>query len=231
MAHDILPAMDKIKVSANILFVAATEMELPKLISPGSGVCLLATGPGPVNAACALASWLALNDAGLVVNIGIGGAFAEAGLKAGDLAVATTEHDVDTGVEPKEAGNPPLPIGAGTFSFGPYPTDAEISRTLFECAANVANAAAGPFVTSATVTATALRAKNLRAAYGALCESMEGAACARVAALYGVRFAELRAISNSVGPRDRGAWKVDEALAALNLALSEFLKRHKEKSP
>jgi futalosine hydrolase len=33
-----------------------------------------------------------------------------------------------------------------------------------------------------------------------------------------VPFAELRTISNPVGPRDRGSWKIPEALAALTTA-------------
>jgi futalosine hydrolase len=38
-------------------------------------------------------------------------------------------------------------------------------------------------------------------------------ACA--AGLAGVPFAELRAVSNPVGPRDRAAWRLREAFSAL----------------
>ena len=44
---------------------------------------------------------------------------------------------------------------------------------------------------------------------------MEGAGVAAAAARHGVPFAEVRAISNLVGPRDRAAWRIPEALAAL----------------
>ncbi|HYN93641.1 MAG TPA: futalosine hydrolase, partial [Pilimelia sp.] len=43
-----------------------------------------------------------------------------------------------------------------------------------------------------------------------------GAACAAAGA--GVPFAELRAISNAVGPRDRAAWRIADALTALTAA-------------
>jgi futalosine hydrolase len=37
---------------------------------------------------------------------------------------------------------------------------------------------------------------------------------------HGIGFAEIRAISNAVGPRDRDAWQIPAALAALGRALA-----------
>jgi futalosine hydrolase len=51
---------------------------------------------------------------------------------------------------------------------------------------------------------------------------MEGYGVATAAALVGVAFAEVRAISNLVGPRDRPSWRVSDALAALGTALKEL---------
>jgi futalosine hydrolase len=47
---------------------------------------------------------------------------------------------------------------------------------------------------------------------------MEGAGAAAAAVLHGVPFVEIRAISNVVGPRDRSAWRIPDALAALHQA-------------
>ena len=44
---------------------------------------------------------------------------------------------------------------------------------------------------------------------------MEGFGVATAAADHGVPFVEIRTISNLVGPRDRSAWRIDLALAAL----------------
>jgi len=44
---------------------------------------------------------------------------------------------------------------------------------------------------------------------------MEGAAVARVAAAFGIDWLEVRAVSNLVGPRDRAAWRITEALERL----------------
>jgi futalosine hydrolase len=72
---------------------------------------------------------------------------------------------------------------------------------------------AGPCVTSSQMTGTATEAEVLAGRWGALAESMEGAAAAHVCALHGVPFLELRGISNVVTDRDRAAWRVEEATA------------------
>ena len=47
---------------------------------------------------------------------------------------------------------------------------------------------------------------------------MEGYGAALAATGARLPFAELRAISNAIGPRDRGAWRIPDALAALTKA-------------
>ena len=47
---------------------------------------------------------------------------------------------------------------------------------------------------------------------------MEGYGVACAAATAGVPFAEIRAISNSIGPRDRSTWRIGDALDALTRA-------------
>jgi futalosine hydrolase len=79
----------------------------------------------------------------------------------------------------------------------------------------------GTVVTVSTVTGTAGTAAVLRARYpDAVAEAMEGFGVATAAALHGVPFAEVRAISNLVGPRDRPSWRIREALAALGSAFA-----------
>ena len=49
---------------------------------------------------------------------------------------------------------------------------------------------------------------------------MEGAGVAAAAARFGVPYAELRSISNVVGPRDRTSWQIDAALLTLGRAVA-----------
>jgi futalosine hydrolase len=52
---------------------------------------------------------------------------------------------------------------------------------------------------------------------------MEGAAIVHVARLMGVAVGEVRGISNAVGARDRGSWRVREAAAHARAALTNWI--------
>lgn len=80
--------------------------------------------------------------------------------------------------------------------------------------------AVAPVLTVSTVTGTARRAAELAERHpGAAAEAMEGFGVAEAAAAYGVPVVELRAVSNAVGPRDRAAWRIGDALDALRRAV------------
>ncbi|NUP35711.1 MAG: futalosine hydrolase, partial [Streptomyces sp.] len=82
--------------------------------------------------------------------------------------------------------------------------------------AEATGAVRGAVLTVSTVTGSAERATELRRRHpGAAAEAMEGFGVAEAAAAHGVPVLELRAISNAVGPRDRAAWRIGEALDAL----------------
>ena len=55
----------------------------------------------------------------------------------------------------------------------------------------------------------------VRARYDPDVESMEGAAFMYASLIAGVPFAQVRAVSNAVERRNRGAWKLDQAIEAL----------------
>ena len=52
--------------------------------------------------------------------------------------------------------------------------------------------------------------------FGCDVESMEGAACHYISTMEGISFAQVRAISNYVTKRDKGSWKMKEAITMLN---------------
>src|SRR6185312_9822418 len=74
----------------------------------------------------------------------------------------------------------------------------------------------GAVLTVATVTGTAERTAELQARHpDAAAEGMEGFGVASAATMAELPFVEIRAISNLVGPRDREAWRIGEALDVL----------------
>lgn len=83
-----------------------------------------------------------------------------------------------------------------------------------------------PVLTVSTATGTAARAAALTARHPrAGAEAMEGFGVAEAAAAHGVPAVEVRAVSNAVGPRDRAAWRIGEALDALRSAFGPLSTR------
>jgi futalosine hydrolase len=79
------------------------------------------------------------------------------------------------------------------------------------------------FATRTTCTGTDAAAREIAARTGAAVESMEGAAVVHACLRMGVPVGEVRAVSNMVGDRDRGAWRVREAAAAAQDAVLGWL--------
>ncbi|MBI0384156.1 futalosine hydrolase, partial [Streptomyces albiflaviniger] len=79
----------------------------------------------------------------------------------------------------------------------------------------------GTVLTVSTVTGSAERAAELlRRHPRAVAEAMEGFGVAEAAAAQAVPALEVRTVSNAVGPRDRAAWRIGEALEALTGAFA-----------
>ncbi|MEU0356400.1 futalosine hydrolase [Streptomyces cyaneofuscatus] len=178
---------------------------------------VLAGGAGPAAAAAAAAFALASSAShpyGLVISAGIGGGFAPAA-PLGSLVVASDIVAADLGAETPDGFLPVTALGFGRDHFTPPPA-------LVGEVAAAAGAAPGPVLTVSTVTGTAARTAALLAAHpGVLAEAMEGFGVAEAAERAGVPVLELRAISNTVGPRDRAAWRIGDALAALTEAFGK----------
>ncbi|HSA50180.1 MAG TPA: futalosine hydrolase, partial [Yinghuangia sp.] len=100
---------------------------------------------------------------------------------------------------------------------------------VVECAADAArkvvpDVVVGPILSVSTATGSAARATELTKRHpGAAAEGMEGFGVAVAAADAGVPVCELRAVSNLVGPRDREAWRIPDALRVLGVAAAAIL--------
>ncbi|MFF1293368.1 MULTISPECIES: futalosine hydrolase [unclassified Streptomyces] len=174
----------------------------------GAPVDVVAVGVGPALAAAATATALAGTPYGLVVSAGIAGGF-QPEAPVGSLVVADEITAADLGAETAEGFVPVTELGFGTVTHHP-------PEALVRDAVAATGARRGAVLTVSTVTGTAARAAALRERHPtALAEAMEGFGIAEAAALHGVPVLEVRAVSNPVGPRDRAAWRIPEALAAL----------------
>ncbi len=195
--------------------------ETPRPPLPG-GYALTACGPvdvvvagvGPAAAAAATATALALApDAGyaLAVSAGIAGGFAPAA-PLGCAVVAEAMVAADLGAETPDGFTDVASLGFGRVRHD-CPQADDVVRAL---RGHGLRTATGPVLTVSTVTGSAERAAELlRRHPGVVAEAMEGFGVAEAAAGHGVPVLELRTVSNAVGPRDRAAWRIGEALDAL----------------
>ncbi|MEV4825368.1 futalosine hydrolase [Micromonospora sp. NPDC049274] len=188
-----------------------------------ASVTVAPIGVGPAVAGAATARLLALAEAAgrpyrAVVSAGVAGGFTgRAGV--GDTVLGTASIAADLGAESPdgfiavdELGMPPALLGGGSV----IPADPGLLAAL---RAALPAATTGPVLTVSTVTGTAASTDELRRRHPeAVAEAMEGYGVAVAAAQAGVPFAELRTISNPIGPRDRNAWRLREALTALTTA-------------
>jgi futalosine hydrolase len=204
---------------------AGSVGELPaQRCQTGAGlVDVICGGVGPVAAALSTAAALGAAAAlsqqvgyQLVLAAGIGGGFGSAG--PGSLVVADAVVLADLGAETADGGFSPLSeLGWGEVRFG-------LDRALTAELAARAEASIGAVLTVSTVTGTAARAEALHKTHpDALAEAMEGAGVYQAARRANLPFAELRAISNRVGPRDRDSWQIGPALSALGRAFGRIL--------
>nr|WP_096181370.1 futalosine hydrolase [Effusibacillus lacus] len=178
-------------------------------------------GVGPAAAAASTAKALAAAKYGLVVSAGIGGGFAGRA-EVGSLVVASEIVAADLGAQTPEGF-----LSLDELGFGS--TRVRVDADLLTRVTEALRAAGlpvnvGPVLTVSTVTGkTATASERAARVPGATAEAMEGYGVAIAALDHGLPILEIRAISNPVGPRDRAAWRIGEALEALEAASSILL--------
>lgn len=214
-----------------------TDRGFPEVYTCRAGhrpVVIATTGIGKVNAASVTSSLILQWQPELVINTGCAGAYPEAGLKVGDLALAVSEVFGDEGVMTPEGwqgleciGIPVLEI-KGERYFNEIP----LSFSVAEKAGQFAVALdlplrRGRFLTVSTCSGTERRGRELYDRFSApLCENMEGAAVALVAMQYGVDCLEVRGVSNLVEDRDLSRWDIALAVEQVQRFILKFLESY-----
>ncbi|MER6596355.1 futalosine hydrolase, partial [Micromonospora purpureochromogenes] len=153
-----------------------------------------------------------------VVSAGIGGGFAGR-VAVGATVLGTRSVAADLGAESPEGFIPVDELGMPPELLGGGPTVYADPELLAALRAALPEAVVGAVLTVSTVTGTAASTRALADRHpDAVAEAMEGYGVAVAAAHAGLPFAELRTVSNPIGPRDRGAWRMREAFTALTAA-------------
>ncbi|NOY23367.1 MAG: futalosine hydrolase [Acidobacteria bacterium] len=199
----------KEKVGTGVLFHSENGDKAPVLV----------TGVGKTNSALVLTQYF-LNHGrpDEVINTGIAGAYPGSGIIISHVAVATEEIYADEGVRStdgfltmEDIGFPMLITDDQHFynSF-PIPHGKKVQEMLVK--KTKLSVYEGRFLTVSTITATRDLEAERTARFQPVCESMEGAAVAHTCAAFGVKFTEIRGISNFVGTYDKSGWKIENAM-------------------
>ncbi|MEO3815716.1 futalosine hydrolase [Plantactinospora sp. B24E8] len=208
-------------MNGGILVVTAVEAEAEAVRAGlvGDSVTVAAVGVGPAVAAAGTARLVALAEAAgtpyrAVVSAGIGGGF-PGRAPVGGTVLATRSVAADLGAESPDGFLPLDELGFGATTAPADPALFELLRTCLPYAVT------GTVLTLGTVTGTATTTAALLGRYpDAVAEAMEGYGVAVAAGAAGLPFVEVRTISNPIGPRDRAAWRIGDAFAALTAAFA-----------
>jgi futalosine hydrolase len=193
-----------------VVTAVAAEADAVRAGADPDHVIVEPVGVGPAEAAAGTARLLATGRYRAVISAGIAGGF-PGRAPVGATVLGARSIAADLGAESPGGFLPVEELG-----FGRSRIDAD-PALLKALTAALPEAIVGDVLTLATVTGTAATAEGLKKRFpAAVAEAMEGFGVAVAAA--DLPFAELRAISNPVGPRDRAAWRLKEAFAALSTA-------------
>jgi futalosine hydrolase len=214
-----------------ILIVAATKPEvgpvLARMYSTPTGeagvdsythgahdVDVMITGVGMVATAVRCSHALARREYDLALNLGVCGSF-DASLELGTVVHVVSDRLSELGAED---GKQVLTLeelelpGASVFT-NPAPPSYPPFDTLPAVTGITVNTVHG---TKASIAAIAKR-------FNPQVESMEGAAFMSACLLQKLVFAQVRAVSNRVEPRDKDAWKMGDAIRNLGVTALRIL--------
>lgn len=208
-------------VTMNYLLVAATPFEIAPFVErqANSHTDVLVAGIGMLATAYHLTKKIIEKKYDLVIQAGIAGCF-DKHIALGDVAIVENEFIGDLGVKENNTYRDLFDMNLQKPDEFPF-----TSGSLKNEHASILQLSTLPKVVGVTVNqiTTAKEIIDLYVGkYNAVVESMEGAALHYICIKEKIPFIQLRGISNYVGERDKGKWKIKEAISNLNEAL-EYL--------
>ncbi|KGA95705.1 hypothetical protein AJ85_15490 [Alkalihalobacillus alcalophilus ATCC 27647 = CGMCC 1.3604] len=207
-----------------ILLIVSVEAEreaVKRAIGEQSFIDVEVMGVGPTLAAAATTKLLMQHDYDLVLNLGIAGGF-KGRAPVGSIVVSSQIVAADLGAESPDGF---LPVEQLNIGVSMIEAEQTVSRKLLGAFTKKGVPSShGQILTLSTVTGTNETTEQLMERFPeAKAEAMEGFGVATAAKLFEVPVIEVRTISNEVGPRNREAWKLKEALNLLEVVSETLL--------
>lgn len=204
------------------LYPSISECRPGSIFQTANGVDVLIYGVGMFQAGYHTAKALADGEYGLVLAAGIAGAY-DSGTELGSAMMASSVAFADCATENPDGSMRPvvgsqfLPANGKPFADGaiPTPVSVEIAESLAISCAKIN-----------TVNHICTRKDHLDELlriFPADIETMESAAVAYTCAMEGVRYAELRGISNHTVPKNEGKWMIAKAIERIGTILDSII--------
>jgi futalosine hydrolase len=198
---------------SSLRFVSDGGLRLRRYASGAHDVHVLTTGVGMVATAAWCTRALSADPYDLALNLGVCGSF-KPSLAPGAVVQVMTDRLAELGAEDRGEfltiqdlgllGDDDWPFRGGRLVNGAPPA----TRAVTELPP-------ADGITVSTVHGSAPTIARVVERFDPDVESMEGAAFMYACLIHGVRFAQVRAVSNAVEPRNRDAWKMADAIQNL----------------
>jgi futalosine hydrolase len=212
----------------NVLIVSATEAEIAPFteymqhanLREGIAGGILYTGVGMTNTAYELTKYLQQGRYDLVLQVGVAGSYRK-DIAPGSMVFVTSDQYGDLGAEDHDEYIDIFEMGLIDKDTRPY-----VIGKLYTPLMPIHNRITLKQVSGLTVNTVSgsectIKMRNDK--YHCDIETMEGVALHYVCLKEKVSFAQVRAISNYVTPRNRSEWKMKEAIINLNEWLIAFI--------
>jgi futalosine hydrolase len=180
------------------------------------------SGVGMLASAVSLTRLVSEEKPDLIIQAGIAGCF-DPDISLGKVVVVKEEILGDVGVEEDGKWKDLFDLKLEKSNYHPFE-----KRKLPNPWLSTYNLLKLPELTGITVNQISTqptRIEQLKKKYGAVVESMEGAALHFICREANIPFIQIRAISNYVGERNKAHWKMKEAIEALNEVLVKYVDR------
>ena len=207
-----------------ILVVSATKKEiiptLNKIDSSNSKdlvIDILITGIGSVFTTYVLTRKLLEKEYDMVINVGIAGSFNK-DLSIGETVYVSSDQFADLGIEDKNEFH--TIFEKGFIPKDQFPFKNAVLKNPYECDLKLKQVSA---ITVNTTHGCSKSVDLFKNKFNADIETMEGAAFFYVCMLEGVKFMQIRTISNYVEERNTANWNIPLAIRNLNQKLLEII--------
>lgn len=202
-----------------ILLIAATKAEVDFFTAKHPGITVLITGVGTPATMYHLQKKMQQTKYDLILQAGIAGSFIS-GLKLADTVLVKQDTFGDLGVEEKDDFKTLFDIGFEDANAFPFTDGSLVNHHPLLTTTGLPSVKA---ITVNKVSDSILMRQQLNIKFKAEIESMEGAALHYICLQEKIPFLQIRSISNYVGDRNKNNWKIKEAIASLNTALSQIV--------